>query len=512
MAWYVGGVSSRAENQAAATRLVRERAMSTTVEIAEPLSRAPRAYDERDANAPRAAVGSAPTRPRRYDLVCVGGERFGVLAAFEAARLGARVALVADRLCGEPAPPRATWALADGVMARLAEEAAAGVATIDEALAARLAASGITLLEGETRFVARDRLEVAGETIRFRRCVIATGGVAASIDLPSLAEVGHETPETIFSRAELPRRMIIVGGGATACELAQGFRRLGVDTHLVSRRETLLHGEDRSAARVVERQLARDGVHLQLGWNAVDAGITGEARNLLLARRGERKKLLADVILLATRPAARVDHLALASAGVRHGSRGIEIDHRQRTSNLAIYAGGLCATPSASTEACVEHRARDCVENALFGAWPWRRLPLAPRCARTNPPLAQVGLTLDEARRGCVEIDSFRVDFDEAMPTSRAAGGTGFAVVHTRQGTGRIVGATIVGPFAREMLTELTLAMAHGVRLGQLAATPRADRHLTEICRRLGERYESSRPPTLLSRCRRYWLRWRQEQ
>ncbi len=241
-----------------------------------------------------------PTPAARYNLVVIGAGTAGLVAAAGAAGLGAKVALIERDLMGGdclnvgcvPSKALISAARAAASVRRAGE---IGVSAKLEALdfprvmerlrrlradiapndsAARFQSLGVDVFLGTGRFTGPDTIEVAGQTLRFKKAVIATGARASRPDTPGLAEAGYLTNETVFNLTELPPRLAVIGGGPIGCELAQAFARLGAQVTLIEKSHQLLGREDEAAARLVQASLERDGVRVLL--DAVVERVTSE--------------------------------------------------------------------------------------------------------------------------------------------------------------------------------------------------------------------------------------------
>jgi pyruvate/2-oxoglutarate dehydrogenase complex dihydrolipoamide dehydrogenase (E3) component len=476
-----------------------------------------------------------PRPEGRYNLVAVGGGTAGIIAALGAAGLGGRAAIVERHLLGGDClnygcvPSKALLRCAravrqtalgaeygfvvDGavradfpaVMQRL-RRLRAQISRHDSAQ--RFAGLGVDVFLGSAAFTGHDSLEVGGQTLRFARAVIATGGRAAAPALDGLAEVGYLTNETIFSLTELPRRLVVIGAGPVGCELAQAFRRFGSEVQLIGRGHAILPKEDPAAAGVVQAQLEREGVHLHLGWTTLRAERTGDSKSLLIERGGQKQKLIADEFLVAVGRRPNVEGLGLEAAGVAYTDRGVSVDDHLRTSNRAIFAAGDVCSKQKFTHAA-DAMARLCIQNALFlGRKRLSRLVI-PRCTYTDPELAHVGLTPAEAAAQGVEIDSYRTDLKDVDRAIVDGEDQGFAVVHTRRGTGRVVGATIVAAHAGEMIAEVTLLLTRKLALGALAGSIHCYPTQTEALKRIADAYARTRLTPRVARLLKKWLAWR---
>jgi pyruvate/2-oxoglutarate dehydrogenase complex dihydrolipoamide dehydrogenase (E3) component len=437
----------------------------------------------------------------------IGGGTAGLAAATEAARYGAKVALVEQRLLGGPSfdfscvHSRAFLRDADGLR-RLRFELARDISV------ERLASMGIDVYFGHARFASRRSLAVEGQALEFRRAIVATGSRPLVPSTAGLAEIGYLTRDTVFSLAAPPRALIIVGAGRTGCELAQVFRRSGSEVHLVGDEDRLLSKEDRSAADIVRSRLEDEGVHLHLGWIPQQAERLGAAKSLVVARASRQQILIGDEIFVAAGRRPAIDELDPAAAGIATSARGIVVNDYLQTSNRRIFAAGDACAPWHSVEAA-EATARLAVGNALLLRRRRASRLNVPRITFTDPQVAHVGVTPEEAQRRGVAVDSHRVDMadvDRAILDGQTAG---FVVVHTSHGSGRVVGGTIVAPQAGEMIAELTLALDRGLTLSDLARTIRSHGTYADAIELIAHRFRQSQHPRFAGLLERWLVRHR---
>ncbi len=448
-----------------------------------------------------------PTPDGRYNLVVIGAGTAGLVTAAVAAGIGAKVALVERHLMGGDClnvgcvPSKGiiraarVWASArDGeafgltfpggierdfgaAMARM-RRLRAGISHVDSA--ERFKGLGVDVFIGEGRFSGRDTVRVGDATLPFARAAICTGARAAAPPIPGLTDAGYLTNETVFCLTELPPRLAVIGAGPIGCELAQAFARFGSEVTLFERTPHILPREDPDAAAVVQARMAHDGVRLAFdasvdGVEAVSADRPGGGgKRIRHTVGGESREVVVDEILVGVGRAPNVEGLGLDEAGVSYDRTGVQVDARLRTSNRRIYAAGDICFPFKFTHTA-DAMAQIVIQNALFphpfglGTASTESLNI-PWCTYTEPEIAHVGMYEADARKKGIEVETFTqplADVDRAVLDGEDAG---FARVHVRKGTDRILGATIVAADAGNLITEVTVAMKAGAGLGTIGS------------------------------------------
>lgn len=487
----------------------------------------------------RANVGPTgwenPQPAERYNLVVIGGGTAGLVSAAGAAGLGAKVALIerdllggdclnvgcvpskallrSARVRGEMRRARALGAEVEGlsidgsrVLARM-RGLRADLSPNDSAT--RFSEElGVDVFRGSARFRGPDSVEVAGATLRFRRAVIATGASPVVPPIPGLAEAGYATNESIFTRTEIPGHLVILGGGPIGCELAQAFCRLGSEVTILLRGDALLPREDRDAAAIVENALVADGVAIRRHCKVENAVREADLRRLTVETDTGAAEIRCDEILVAAGRRPNTAGLGLDAAGVALGARGaIETDERLQTSNPAIYAAGDVCLDEKFTHAA-DFAARLVIENALFRRTRKRSDLLVPRCTYTDPEIASVGLTRDDAAGAPDGLRRWRVPMAE-VDRARLDGETdGYVEIVTPAKGDRILGATIVASHAGEMIGEICVAMHKGMGLGSLAGVMHPYPTQAEAIRKAGDLYNRTRLTPTVKRLFELWFRW----
>jgi pyruvate/2-oxoglutarate dehydrogenase complex dihydrolipoamide dehydrogenase (E3) component len=365
----------------------------------------------------------------------------------------------------------------------------------------RFESLGVDVFRGEAKFTSPHEIEVNGRRLRAKNFIIATGSSAAIPEIEGIDSVPYFTNETIFDELkEKPESMIVLGGGPIGCELAQTFRRLGVQVTIVQRGDQLLPREDRDVAEFLERRLINEGVHIIKNADARSAATSdaGKVALQLLDRQSGRlaeRTFLADALLVAIGRMPNFQSLDLKSVGVDVNERGVRVNDYLQTSQRHIYAVGDVIGPFLFTH-MADAQARVTVRNIVV---PFQFLrqkmdySVVPWCTYVDPEVAHVGLGEKDARQKNIEYDLFVVplgDVDRAVIESEEAG---FAKILTAKGSDKILGATIVAPHAGDLLHEFVLAMNANVGLGTIASTIHAYPTFAELARKAGDKYNKTR-------------------
>ena len=477
-----------------------------------------------------------PTPSGRYNLVVLGAGTAGLVCAAGAAGLGAKVALIERELMGgdclnagcvpSKALLRAARAAASirdaaefgirgdpptidfaAVMDRL-RRTRAGLSPTDSA--ERFKGLGVDVYFGQGRFTGVDTLEVGGQTLRFSRAVIATGARASTPPIPGLAEAGVLTNENVFTLTSLPRRLAVIGAGPIGCELAQAFARLGSKVTLLELLPRILPREDADAAELVRRSLIHDGVDVVTDCAIASASRQDGVKQLLVRRRdSDVRPLVVDAILAGAGRQPNVENLGLESANVSFDAKkGVTVDDHLRTTNSRIFAAGDICSRYQFTHAA-DAMARIVLQNALFLGRAKVSALTIPWCTYTDPEVARVGLSEDEAVTAGVAVDVYTQELahvDRAVLDGEAKG---FVRILTHRGSDRIAGATVVAAHAGEMIGEVSLAMTNGLGLRRLASTIHPYPTQAEALRKVGDAYNRTRLTPWVRWLFGKWLAWR---
>jgi pyruvate/2-oxoglutarate dehydrogenase complex dihydrolipoamide dehydrogenase (E3) component/uncharacterized membrane protein YdjX (TVP38/TMEM64 family) len=335
---------------------------------------------------------------------------------------------------------------------------------------------GVEVIQGHARITSPWTVDVttdAGKQILSTRAiVIATGAAPIIPKIPGIDSVRHVTSDTIWSLTDKPERVLVLGGGPVGCELAQAFAGIGCQVTLLAR-SGILRKEDADAVALVEAGLAADGVRLLKGLDMLRCEIVDDEQRLIVAHAGAEQALPFDVLLCATGRKARVSGFGLEELGIPLSKAGtIEVNEYLQTRYPNIYACGDVAGPFQFTHTAA-HQAWYAAVNALFAGIKSFKADyrVIPRVTFTSPEVASVGLTEAEAKARGIAYEVTRYGLDDLDRAIAESAAHGFVKVLTPPGKDSILGVTIVGEHAGELLAEFTLAMKHGLGLNKILGT-----------------------------------------
>lgn len=443
-----------------------------------------------------------------YDLVVIGAGAGGLVSSKQAARRGAKSAMVSQLLAGGDClnvgcvPSKALIRSARAVReVRRASEFGVRVAnpqkvTVDfgavmrrlRELRAKIApvdghegttAAGVHVFQGRGRFTGPNTVQVNGVDLQFRKAVVATGGRNDTPNVPGLAEAPFTTNEILFNLETLPPRMVILGSGVVALEMAQCFASFGSDVTVIQRGERLFQSKngDKEAAELLQTVLEEDGVTFLSSMTTKQVTTLrprGEGREDLplmkvtVSGKNGDVDLECECLLVATGRIANVEDLGLEAAGVEFelGKGVIVNDLAQSVSNQNVYAVGDCVAGVPRLTHMSGEMAKVVVQNSLFDDnWKLSSL-VVPAVMYTEPEYATVGISsLDMASKSGLQVDVYRSGLEHNDRAILEGENRGFCKILTKAGTDEIVGATIVASRAGELVNEVSLAMKHGIGL-----------------------------------------------
>lgn len=469
-----------------------------------------------------------------YNMVVIGGGTAGLVTAAGAAGLGAKVALIERGLLGGDClnvgcvPSKAILAAARrAAQVRDAEEFGIRVpegvridfAAVMERMrrlrsdisphdsARRFTEMGIDVFFGQGKFTGTGTIDVNGTELKFKKATIATGARAAAPTIPGLEEVEYLTNETLFSLTTIPKRFGVIGAGPVGVEMAQSFARLGSEVYLVESNGGILPKDDPEAGAAVRRALEKDGVTI----------LSGGRKLRLEKKEGAEVKMIVDGengycvevdrILVAVGRAPNVEGLGMEDVGIEFSKEGVSVNERLETTVKGIFAAGDVCSKYQFTHAA-DFLARTVIGNALFHARGKAGDLVIPWATYSEPEVGHVGVTPTEAGESGLEIDTFRQDLDGVDRAILSGETEGFVKIHVRKGSDRIVGATVVGPNAGDMIGEITLAMTQGIGLGKLKDVIHPYPTVGEAIRKVGDAYNRTRLTPTVKRWMDRWFAW----
>ena len=447
-----------------------------------------------------------PEPAGRYNIVVLGAGTAGLITAIVAASLGAKVALIERHLMGgdclnvgcvpSKGIIRAARAWADlrkasdfgvhvpagvkydfgAVMARM-RKLRARISHNDSVH--RYTKQGVDVYIGSGRFTGADTIQVEGpagnRTLTFARAAVCTGARASVPPIPGLPEVGFRTNETVFSLTELPPRLAVIGAGPIGCELAQSFARFGSQVYLIEAMHGIMPNEDRDAAAIVEQQMLRDGVTLLCCGKDVKVQKTEAGKRLMVDSHGQQYDVTVDEILVGAGRTPNVEGLGLEAAGVAYDNHGVTVNSRLQTSNPKIFAAGDVCSRHKFTHAA-DAMAQIVIQNALFPhplgfGYATVDSLVMPWCTFTEPEVAHVGMYEQEAKEKGLDVETYTYKLNEVDRAILDGEEEGFARVHIRKGTDKVLGATIVAAHAGDLISEFSVLMKAGAGAKTLAGT-----------------------------------------
>ena len=476
-------------------------------------------------------------RPQRFDtnLVVIGAGSAGLVTSLIAATVKARVTLIErDRMGGDClntgcVPSKAlirSARIADygrragefGVHAgavevdfpRVMERVQEVVKTIEpHDSVERFTGLGVDCVQGQARILSPWEVEVNGERLAARNIVIATGARPRIPDIDGLDQLDYLTSDSVWELRESPGRLLVLGAGPIGCELAQAFARLGCQVTLATHADRVLPREDPEVSEQVHKAFERQGMQVLLDHEPLRF-TAGTVSNCLFNTPDGSKEEQFDRLLLAVGRSPNIENLGLEELGIGITRQGtVEVDEYLRTGIPGVYACGDVAGPYQFTH-MASHQAWYATVNALFGRF--RRFKVdysvVPWATFTDPEVARVGLNETEAAQRDIAFEVTRYDIGDLDRAIADGEAHGFVKVLTEPGRDRILGATVVGYHAGELIGEFVMAMKHGIGLNKILGTIHIYPTLGESNKFLaGEWRKARKPEGLLSLVERYH-RW----
>ena len=373
----------------------------------------------------------------------------------------------------------------------------------------RYRALGVDVIEGEAIIRSPYTVEVNGQILTTRNIVIATGARPLVPPLPGLEEVGYLTSDTIWTLREQPERLLVLGGGPIGCELAQSFARLGSRVVQVEMGDRLMGREDPDVSQVVMSRFKEEGIDLRTEHRAERFCIEDGEKTLICEYRGETVRIPFDQLLVALGRVANTSGFGLEALGVTV-NRTVTVNELLQTNFPNIFAAGDVAGPYQFTHTAA-HQAWYAAVNSLFSGFKSFKVDyrVIPWATFTDPEVARVGLNESEANEKEIayEVTTYGIDDLDRAITDEAA--HGFIKVLTVPGKERILGVTIVGDHAGELIAEYVTAMKHGLGLNKILGTIHIYPTMAEANKYVAGNWKRAHAPQRLLAWVERFHRWR---
>ena len=486
----------------------------------------------------RKVLGNWP-KPARFDynLVVLGAGSAGLVTAYIAAAVKAKVALIEkDKMGGDClntgcVPSKALIRSARMLSyARRAQEfgfrktevefdfaeVMERVQRVVRAVAPhdseeRYFGLGVDVLRGEARVTSPYTVEIDGRVLTTRNIVIATGARPFVPPIQGLNRIGYLTSDNLWNLRELPQRLVVLGGGPIGCEMTQAFARFGSAVTQVEMAPRILGREDEEISALIRQRFEEEGVRVLTGHAAKEVRRDGGRKILLCENQGEQVEIEFDAILVAVGRAANAKGFGLEELGVQLTARGtIDADPFLRTNFPNILCAGDVAGPYQFTHTAA-HQAWYAAVNALFGSVRKFRVDyrVIPWSTFVDPEVARVGLNELEAKEKKVPYEVTRFELAELDRAIAEEETGGFVKVLTKPGSDRILGVTIVGPHAGDIIAEYVSAMKHGLGLNKILGTIHIYPTLAEMNKAAAGEWKRNHAPEGLLRWVEKYHAWR---
>ena len=479
-----------------------------------------------------------PDAPRKFDrnLIVIGAGSAGLVAAYIGAAVNASVTLIErDKMGGDclntGCVPSKALIKSARVAALIRRAAEFGLKTAAPEVdfravmervrsvigqiephdsVARYASLGVECIRGEARLTSPWTVAVNGKTLSARSLIIATGARPFIPPIKGLAEIEPLSSDNLWQLRELPQRLLVLGGGPIGCELAQAFQRLGSRVTQVEMQARILTREDEDIAALIRRRFVDEGVDIRAGHRAREI-IKKEGRKILICEHaGQTVEIEFDHILCALGRVANSGGFGLQETGVElNPDRTIRVNERLQSSIPNIYACGDVAGPYQFTHTAA-HQAWYAAVNALFGRFKRFKADYSviPWATFTDPEVARVGLNEQDARQQGIRYEVTKYGLDELDRAITEGEDYGLVKVLTAPGRDKILGATIVGDHAGELITEYISAMKHGFGLNKILDTIHVYPTLSEANKFAAGAWKRAHAPRFVLALLKKYHRW----
>jgi pyruvate/2-oxoglutarate dehydrogenase complex dihydrolipoamide dehydrogenase (E3) component len=370
---------------------------------------------------------------------------------------------------------------------------------------------GVECISGAATITSPYTVEVNGRVLTTRSIIIATGASPFVPPIPGLAEAGFLTSDSLWDIREKPQRLVVLGGGPIGAEMTQAFTRLGCQVTQVEMSERIMSREDPEVSELIKQRFEAEGAKVLTSHTAREVVVEDGEKLLVAEHNGEQVRIPFDRILVAVGRKPNIEGFGLEELGVRISSRGtLETDALLRTNYPNILCAGDVAGPYQFTHTA-GHQAWYAAVNALFGDFKSFKVDyrVIPWATFTDPEVARVGLSESEARAQGLAFEVTRYGLDD-LDRAIAEGETdGWVKIITRKGTDKILGVTIVGSHAGDLLAEYVLAMKQGIGLNKILGTIHTYPTLAEANKMAAGVWKKAHAPERLLRWVERFHRWR---
>ena len=479
------------------------------------------------------------TKPKYFDfdMIAIGGGAAGLVTSYISSAVGAKAALIEeDRMGGDCLNTGCVPSKAIIKTAHLAYEAKNhkhfGIEqmefklTLQEVLKRvhriikkiephdsieRYTKLGVECFQGKAKIISPWEVKINGKILTTRNISIATGATPFIPNTPGLSSICFLTSDTIWNLKELPKKLLVLGGGAIGCELAQSFGRLGSKVTIIERNKHLLPREDKDVSKIIEMQFQKEDIEILTEVTLQSFKQEGLKTFCSYTKGNITKKIEADAVLVALGRKARVEGFGIEDLKIKLRKNGtIKVNKYLQTNYPNIYACGDVTGPYQFTHAAA-HQAWFCSVNGLFGSFKKFQVDYKalPWCTFTSPEVARVGFSEKEAKEQGLSFSITKYhlnDLDRAITDGEE---TGFVKVLTKKGTDKILGATIVGSQAGNMIAEFVTAMKYGLGLNKILGTIHIYPTWTEANKYAAGIWKQNNKPKKTLRLLRKYFAWK---
>ncbi|HXH75926.1 MAG TPA: FAD-dependent oxidoreductase [Bacteriovoracaceae bacterium] len=460
-----------------------------------------------------------------YNLVVIGGGSAGLVASYIGAAIKSKVALIEkNKMGGDCLNTGCVPSKALIKMSKLAYlggkvDFSSSMSHVKDSILKiaphdsieRYRKLGVECFIGEAEVISPWEVKVNGQRLTTRNIILATGAIPVVPDIPGLEAISYKTSENLWNLKELPPKLLVLGGGNIGCELAQAFSRLGSQVTIVEKGDRLLSKEDSDVSEFILKKFLAEGIQILLNYDTKSFKKVDESQVLIASYEGQEREIYFEELLIAVSRAGRLDTKGLKDLGIETANKKtFDHDDFLRTKYPNIYVCGDCAGPYQFTH-MASHQAWYATVNALMSPFKSFKVDysVVPWSTFTDPEIAHVGLSEEEAKKQQVKYEVTKFDFadlDRAIIENEAQG---FIKVLTIPGKDKILGATIVGSRAGDLLIEYTLAMKYNLGLNKLLSTIHPYPTFSESAKSIAGIWKRNHQPEKLLKYAKKFHTWR---